>query len=172
MPLSKRHTSYVALILCLAINSDCQAGIVLPPGGTVVTWTDGAMNGNWHDAAYDRLAELGAWMAVNGEAIYQTRTLSPYEEGKVRFTRRTDGTAYAIYLADEGEERLPASMSITALTPASGATISLLGGEVDLPWNRADAGFVVKMPEPLRSHPPGEHAWIFKISALEQDRRQ
>ena len=145
---------------------------VVSKGGNLLLNIGPGPDGNWHDAAYDRLAELGAWMALNGEAIYETRALPPYEESKVRFTRRADGTAYAIYLADEGEERLPASVSITALTPASGATITLLGGEVDLPWNRADAGFVVELPEPLRSHPPGEHAWVFKISALEHDRRQ
>ena len=145
---------------------------VVAKGGNLLLNIGPGPDGTWHDAAYDRLADLGAWMKVNGEAIYETRPIAPYAEGKVRFTRRADGTAYAIYLANEGEERLPASVSITALTPASGATISLLGGEVDLPWNRADAGFVVELPEPLQSHTPGEHAWVFKISALEQERRQ
>jgi hypothetical protein len=36
------------LMLGLAVSRTALAGIVLPPGGgTVVTWTDGAMNGSW-----------------------------------------------------------------------------------------------------------------------------
>ena len=44
-----------------------------------------------------RLKALGAWLKVNGEAIYATRVLPPYQEGSVRYTRSKDGKfAYAI----------------------------------------------------------------------------
>ncbi|HUU97076.1 MAG TPA: alpha-L-fucosidase C-terminal domain-containing protein, partial [Phycisphaerae bacterium] len=109
-----------------------------------------------------------AWMDVNGEAIYGTRALSPYQEGKVRLTQRADGTAFMIYLADEGEERLPAVVSMTELQPANGATISLLGRAEDLPWKRTGTGFIVEVPESQRSRPPSDDAWVFRISAIER----
>ena len=141
---------------------------VVSRGGNLLLNIGPGPDGSWHDAAYDRLEELGAWMNVNGEAIYETRALSPYREGKVRLTHRADGTAYMIYLADEGEERLPASVSMTGLQPATGATVSLLGGEEDLRWKSAGTGFSVEVPEPQRSRTPSKYAWVFKISAIER----
>jgi alpha-L-fucosidase len=141
---------------------------VVSRGGNLLLNIGPGPDGSWHDAAYDRLEELGAWMNVNGEAIYETRALSPYREGKVRLTHRADGTAYMIYLADEGEERLPAVVSMTGLQPATGATVSLLGGEEDLRWKSAGTGFSVEVPEPQRSRTPSKYAWVFKISAIER----
>ena len=76
---------------------------VVAKGGNLLLNIGPGPDGAWHDAAYDRLAALGAWMKVNGEAIYGTRPIAPYAEGKVRFTRAKDGTVYAIYLPAEGE---------------------------------------------------------------------
>jgi alpha-L-fucosidase len=141
---------------------------VVSKGGNLLLNIGPGPDGTWHAAAYNRLAELGAWLDVNGEAIYETRAQPPYGGGKVRFTRRGDGTVYGIYLADEGEERLPARLSIAGLTIASGATISLLGSDESLPWSRNEAGSVVEVPEALRDRPPSDYAWVFKISAIEQ----
>lgn len=141
---------------------------VVSKGGNLLLNIGPGPDGTWHDAAYERLEELGVWMALNGEAIYETRPLPPYEEGKVRLTRRADGTVYMIYLADEGESRLPASVSIADLRPATGATVSLLGSDRELRWEPAGSGFVLHVPESIRDDPPSEYAWVFRISALEQ----
>jgi len=140
---------------------------VVSKGGNLLLNIGPGPDGRWHDEAYLRLAELGAWIAVNGEAIYETRPLPPYGEGKVRLTRRADGTVYMIYLADEGETRLPASVSMSELRPASGATVSLLGSDRELRWEPAGSGFVVAMPDSIRDDPPADYAWVFRISAVE-----
>ena len=141
---------------------------VVSRGGNLLLNIGPGPDGRWHDAAYDRLEELGDWMDVNGEAIYGTRALSPYQEGNVRLTRGADGTAYMIFLANEAEDWLPASLSMAGVQPASSATISVLGGAEDLHWERAGTGFIVEVPDSQRSRPPGEHAWVFRISALEK----
>ena len=46
---------------------------VVSKGGNLLLNIGPGPDGAWHDAAYDRLAALGAWMKVNGEAIYGTR---------------------------------------------------------------------------------------------------
>jgi alpha-L-fucosidase len=139
---------------------------VVSKGGNLLLNIGPGPDGTWHAAAYERLAELGEWMTTNGEAIYETRAVAPYGEGKIRLTGRADGTVYAIYLADEGESQLPEYVSMTELRPAEGATVSLLGADGALEWEKAGTGFIVWVPEGLRANPPCDYAWAFKISAV------
>ncbi|MBE0591182.1 MAG: alpha-L-fucosidase, partial [Gemmatimonadales bacterium] len=75
---------------------------------------------------------------------------------------------YAIYLADEGETALPAYLSLTEISPAAGATVTLLGTDTSLKWEPAGTGFVAEVPARLRSSPPGAYAWAFRISAIDR----
>jgi len=141
---------------------------VVAKGGNLLLNIGPGPDGTWHDAAYDRLAALGAWLRVNGQAIYATRPVAPYREGKVRLTRGKDGAVYAIYLADEGETGLPAYLSLSEVAPADGATVTLLGTDTSLKWERAGTGFVADVPARLRSSPPSAYAWAFRISAIDR----
>jgi alpha-L-fucosidase len=137
---------------------------VVAKGGNLLLNIGPGPDGRWHDAAYDRLEALGAWMRVNGEAIYGTRAVAPYAEGKVRLTGGKDGPLYVIYLADEGETVLPAYLSMTQIQPAPGATITLLGPALNLEWEAAGTGFVARIPAGIP--PPSEHAWVVRISEV------
>jgi alpha-L-fucosidase len=138
---------------------------VVSKGGNLLLNIGPGPDGTWHDAAYDRLAALGAWMKVNGEAIYGTRPVAPYADGKVRLTRGKDGSVYAIYLADEGETELPRYVSLAKVVPAPNATVTLLGTGRTLSWDKSGTGFVARVPDGVR--PPGAFAWVFKISKVQ-----
>ncbi len=58
---------------------------VVAKGGNLLLNIGPGPDGSWDDAAYDRLAALGAWMKVNSEAIYATRPVAPYVDGKWRY---------------------------------------------------------------------------------------
>ena len=139
---------------------------VVSKGGNLLLNIGPGPDGTWHAEAYDRLERLGDWIDINGEAIYETRAVAPYGEGKVRLTGRQDGTVYAIYLADEEERELPRYISMTELQPASGATVSLLGADGALEWEKAGTGFIARVPEQLLRSPPCDYAWVLKISAV------
>jgi len=139
---------------------------VVAKGGNLLLNIGPGPDGLWHDAAYHRLESLGAWMRVNGEAIYGTRAVAPYAEGKVRLTQGKTGAVYVIYLADEGETELPAHLSMTGLQPAAGATLTLLGTGQRLEWESAESGFVARIPAGTR--PPAEDAWVVRISEVEK----
>jgi alpha-L-fucosidase len=137
---------------------------VVAKGGNLLLNIGPGPDGTWHVAAFDRLAALGAWLEINGEAIYGTRAIAPHVEGRLRFTRGKDGSVYAVYLAAEDEARPPAYFSSTQLRPAAGTAVSLLGSDVGLKWAASGTGFVVEIPEDLRATHPGEHAWVLKFS--------
>jgi alpha-L-fucosidase len=137
---------------------------VVAKGGNLLLNIGPGPDGRWHDAAYDRLEALGAWMRVNGAAIYGTRAVAPNAEGKVRLTGGKDGSLNVIYLADEGETELPAYLSMTRIQPAPGATLTLLGSSLSLEWEKAGMGFVARIPSGVT--PPSEHAWVVRISEV------
>ncbi len=68
--------------------------------------------------ALERLEQIGEWMAVNGEAIHDTRAIAPYSEGDVRFTQK-DGYIYAFSPTPSAE--------LTTLMPAPGCEVKVLG---------------------------------------------
>jgi alpha-L-fucosidase len=137
---------------------------VVSKGGNLLLNIGPGPDGAWHDAAYDRLAALGAWMKVNSGAIYGTRAIAPYAEGKIRLTQAKDSSVYAIYLADEGETELPRYISLAKITPAANATVTLVGTPATLTWEKSGTGFVARMPDGVR--PPNPLAWVFRISRI------
>lgn len=138
---------------------------IVAKGGNYLLNVGPDANGELPTAAVARLAEIGAWMKVNGEAIYATRPVAPYRDGKLCFTRGKDGAVYAIYLLDEGEI-IPESISLKGIAPAPGAKIHLLGNDLDLKWQRAGAGARITLPEAAPRQTTGSYAVALRISAI------
>ncbi len=96
---------------------------IVSKGGNLLLNVAPGPDGEWHEEAYQRLEEIGKWMNVNSEAIYETTPVSPYQSGKWAYTQKGSIT-YALYRADEGE-KLPASLEIPVLQ--KGQSVQLLG---------------------------------------------
>ncbi len=139
---------------------------IVAKGGNLLLNIAPDASGKWDEGAYKMLDELGNWMSVNSEAIYETRAVAPYKEGNVCLTRKKDGTVYAIYLAAEGENRLPSHIFMSTVQPAKGAVVSLVGTSRKLKWEPSGKGFVANIPESMRGKTPSKYAWVFKISAV------
>ncbi|MEJ2483522.1 MAG: alpha-L-fucosidase C-terminal domain-containing protein, partial [Gemmatimonadota bacterium] len=82
-------------------------------------------------------------------------------------TRGTDGALYVMYLAEEGETRLPERLTLTGWKPSGTATVSLLGSDAALSWRASGTGLVLEVPEPFRDSPPCDYVWVFRISEVE-----
>ena len=141
---------------------------IVAKGGNLLLNVGPAPDGTWAQGAYDLLAEIGAWLAVNGEAIYGSRPIAPYREGKVRMTAQKDGSTHFVYLADAEERAMPAEIRVASHRPADGARVTLLGSSEPLAW-RADGpnGFAVPIPAAVRSAPPCRHAWTIRVSRVQ-----
>ena len=111
----------------------------------------------------DRLAEMGDWMRVNGEAIYKGRLWNTYREGnKIRYTHPENSDfVYAISLEWPGE-----SLSLGAIRPEAGTDIYLLGYDQPLRWSMdEDQRLRVTLPDALQpaDNRPCKYAYSFKI---------
>jgi alpha-L-fucosidase len=138
---------------------------IVAKGGNLLLNIGPSPEGEWDPDALDRLAALGRWMTVNSGAIYQTRAVAPYKEGKICFTRLPDRTIHAIYVADEGETAPPASVTIPSFAPPAGGAVTMLGVAEPMAWERSGKGFVIHVPEAVRAHPPCAHAWAWRFPA-------
>ena len=77
---------------------------VVAKGGNFLLNVGPDANGEIPEPCLQRMEEIGAWLNENGEAIYGTRPLAPYVNGRVRYTQSKDGHhRYIIYLLEEGE---------------------------------------------------------------------
>lgn len=92
------------------------------------------------------LRKVGAWLETNGEAIYGTRPVPPYQSGRLRFTAKERYT-YAVLLSSEGSEVSDRQVTIEGLRPEPGPGVTLLGHSGAVPWEPTDDGFRIELPE-------------------------
>ncbi len=136
---------------------------IVAKGGNLLFNIAPGPDGRWDEGAYDMLEEMGDWIHINGDAIYATRALAPYKEGKVCFTRKGENTLYLIYLMDQGEE-FPASFRLETLQIPSGASLELLGMPGNLKWTTDADGLTVKLPAKPLDSPAFDLAWTVKVT--------
>ncbi|MBN1996789.1 alpha-L-fucosidase [candidate division KSB1 bacterium] len=139
---------------------------IISKGGNLLLNIGISPQGTWATHAFERLQGIGHWMEINAEAIYGTRSTEPHQVDNICFTRKKDGTLYAIYLIEEHEKNPPPHIKLQFIRPAPGAKISLLGVPGALKWESVDDGCLVFFDEAHQNAIPCEHAWTLKISSI------
>lgn len=118
---------------------------IVAKGGNLLLNIAPGPDGSWDRGAYRLLEDIGTWMDINSEAIYGTRAIAPYKEGKICYTSGKDGTLYAIYLLDEGE-KVPEEININGISIARGSEIRMTGEGEKLKWTMTDKGCRIFIP--------------------------
>jgi alpha-L-fucosidase len=133
-------------------------------GGAFMVGIGPDASGRFHPTAIENLKEAGAWLRVNGEAIYDTRSREGdlWREGdNIRYTRSKDGRfVYAIALQWPGPR-----LALERVRPAAGSAVTLLGLNQPLAWTKAGDGVSIELPEALEdpARRPCATAWAFRI---------
>jgi alpha-L-fucosidase len=101
----------------------------------------------------ERLLGLGAWLDVNGDAIFDTRPWVVADGATdggvaVRFTQKA-GDLYATLL----DTPATSTFEIKGLRCAPGTSVQLLGGSAPLAWRATDGGVAVTLAGELPASP-------------------
>ncbi len=135
---------------------------IVAKGGNFLLNVGPQPDGRLPAPAVQRLEEIGDWMAINGQAIHGTRPIEPYKQGQIAFTSK-GGAVYAIYMMNDGQDGLPAELTIPGPEPLAGSQVTLLGVDEPLQWRAGANGTVVTVPAPVTGKPPCKHAVVFRI---------
>jgi alpha-L-fucosidase len=140
---------------------------IVAKGGNFLLNIGPAPDGTWTDETYQRLAEIGDWMKINSEAIYDSSPMAPYKEGKICLTRNdATGVVYTIYLAGENEHIFPEKINFSNFFPAEGTEVKILGLQGQLQWKRVGKGCIIELPKVAEKNIPCKYAWAIKISKI------
>ncbi len=138
---------------------------IVAKGGNLLLNIGPGPDGDYDSTAYQRLREIGAWMKINGEAIYSTVVVKPYKQGNICFTRgRNSHTVYAVYLENENQPGMPAQIEINGISGGKKTSIELLGKPGKLKWEKTSTGIKVRTPGSIIKNLPCDYAWTFRIS--------
>jgi alpha-L-fucosidase len=106
----------------------------------------------------DRLRETGAWLRVNGEAIYGTTYWSRMAQlDNLRFIVKQNEAFYIASLEQPGS-----TLTVEAPVPIrSGDRVTMLGYHRPLDWTVRNGSLVIDVPRAAAN--AGQYAWVFKI---------
>ncbi len=153
---------------------------VVSKNGCVLLNITPKASGKIPEPVIERLTEIGHWLEINGEAIYDTRPWKVFGEGPtqvveghlnerenkdnvvedIRFTQK-DNCIYAICL-DIPKEPAITIHSLNAqnnISMNNFKQISILGSSQDVKWDMSDEGLTLKW----ETIPELNHAMVFRI---------
>ena len=125
----------------------------------------------------DRLMEVGAWLATNGEAIYGTAPWQVFHDGtavgnepsqavtktkeptvNIRFTAKGN-LLYAICLAWPEQEVIVKALGNKGVPGKRIAAVRMLGSTEEVKWRRTDEGLALSVPR----EKPGRYAFVYRL---------
>lgn len=134
---------------------------IVSRGGNLLMNIGPGPDGDWDPVAYERLKGISTWIKINGEGIYNSKSVAPYSTGNIFYTKaKNDKAIYAFMLSDQEKVTLPATISIKASKPRK---VMLLGSKQNLKWKQQNDEVVISIPAGLQRDSGLNEAACFKL---------
>ena len=131
---------------------------IVSKGGNYLLNIGPGPDGELDSAAYARLKELGDWMKINGDAIYNTRSATSFGEGDhIRFTRSKDGKTQYVFLFDFPKDKIV----IHKIPFTKSTTVQMMGSPIKLKWKNTETGVEILIPAQMKG--VTDHVWVLRI---------
>jgi alpha-L-fucosidase len=140
---------------------------IISRGGNFLLNIGPSAQGDWSDTAYNRLKEIGAWMKVHGEAVYNTVPLAPYEDGNIVYLQSKDKkTMYVYVLSDNSDDVvLPQNLLLHSIALNKKSRITLLDVPKEkIKWKTTSDKTEIEVPSKFQNKNAGKYAVAFKIT--------
>jgi alpha-L-fucosidase len=137
---------------------------IVSRGGNLLMNIGPGPDGDWDREAYSRLQQIGSWIKVNGEGIYNSTSVAPYSEGDTYYTKAVDNnTIYAFVTSPKNDVILPANitMHLTAITKVK--SVTLLGTDKKVKWTANKGTISITVPAALQTNNCLTQAAVFKV---------
>ena len=115
---------------------------VVAKGGNLAIGVGPQPDGRLPADSMDTLKQLGAWLAIYGDALFETRICAPYQAGAWSFTQKA-GTVYAIRCL--GESETPEGLDWTIPYTEPVRAIQVVGQEAPVVHNKTATGLRVRL---------------------------
>ncbi|MDE3185163.1 MAG: alpha-L-fucosidase [Bacteroidota bacterium] len=139
---------------------------IISRGGNFLLNIGPSAEGDWSDTAYQRLKEIGVWMKVHADGVYNTIPMAPYEDGNIVYLQSKDKKDKYIYLLSDttNEIVLPSSITVNQIVVNKKSKIVLLDAPKErIKWKTSGNGIIIQIPSKLKNKSAGNYAVAFKI---------
>ncbi len=101
---------------------------IISRGGNFLLNIGPSPEGDWSDTAYARLQQIGKWMKVHSEAVYNTIPLSPYENDNIVYLQSKDKKDVYIYVLSGSNDQviMPSAITLNGINLNKKSKIILL----------------------------------------------
>jgi len=121
---------------------------IISRGGNYLMNIAPGPNGDYDSVVYERLKEIAAWMDVNGSAVFGTRSIAPYHEGQIYFTRSKDGkTVNVFHISESSDYKAPSTISFTLPEQYRPKKLNVLGTSSKIQWKQSGNTVEVMIPK-------------------------
>ena len=139
---------------------------IISRGGNFLLNIGPSPEGDWSDTAYSRLKEIGVWMKVHSDGVYNTVPLAPYEDGNIVYLQSKDKKNIYVYvLSDKTNDiTLPTTITLKLKLDKNSKIVLLDAPKEKIKYEELNGNTVISVPLKLQKKVAGKYAVAFKIS--------